>query len=332
MATVSQGIGAAPDLAIRELESELIVATREDAAEGVVALVLQSGDGADLAGWTPGAHIDLVLGEGLARQYSLCGDPATADAWRIGVLRDPASRGGSQFVHDRLREGHTVRVRGPRNHFPLVASPRYLFIAGGIGITPVLPMIDAAAGAGADWRLLYGGRTRSSMAFLDELAAYGERVEVHPQDEDGLLDLESALSVPQPDTLVYCCGPEPLLDAVTTACADWPPGSLHLERFAAKSVAEPATAGLDTFEVVCQRSGVTVTVPQEKTIYESVEEAGVDVLGSCLEGICGTCEAVVLEGKPDHRDSVLSEAERDEAGVMMICVSRSCSVKLVLDI
>jgi ferredoxin-NADP reductase len=326
-----EAVSADRNTALREVETDLVVARRDEAADGVVALTLRGTNGTALPGWTPGAHIDLVLGEGLTRQYSLCGDPA-ADHWRIGVLRDPASRGGSERVHERLHAGESVRVRGPRNHFRLVASPRYVFIAGGIGITPILAMVRAAAAAGADWRLLYGGRSRPSMAFLDELAAHGDRVEICPQDEVGLLDLPSALGTQQPDTLVYCCGPEPLLEAVEAACTAWPSGSLHVERFAARTPATPAAGTLDTFEVVCRRSGVTVTVGDDQTIYDAVEGAGVDVLGSCLEGICGTCEATVLEGTPDHRDSVLSESERGEAGVMMICVSRSCSERLVLDL
>jgi ferredoxin-NADP reductase len=319
-------------LAAREVEADLVVSRRDEVADGVVALTLARADGPGLPDWTPGAHVDLLLADGLTRQYSLCGSATDADTWRIGVLRDSSSRGGSEFVHRELHEGTTVRVRGPRNHFPLASSLRYLFIAGGIGITPVLPMIEFVDAAGTDWNLLYGGRTRRSMAFLDELARYGDRVEVCPQDEQGLLDLAAALSVPRADTLVYCCGPEPLLNAVETACAAWPSGSLRVERFTPKAQPEATAAALDTFDVVCRRSGLTVTVTADKTIYEAVEDAGVDVLGSCLEGICGTCETAVIEGKPDHRDSVLTEDERVEAGVMMICVSRSCSERLVLDI
>ncbi len=182
---------------MREHEAELLVQKAEVVAEDVVALTLVSPAGETLPSWSPGAHIDLVLADDLVRQYSLCSSPGEDGAWRIGVLRTPDSRGGSQRVHDTLTEGATVTVRGPRNHFPLVAASTYLFIAGGIGITPMLPMIAQAEAAGADWRLLYGGRHRASMAFLPELAQYGDRVTVVPQDEAGFLDLDGVLGTPQ---------------------------------------------------------------------------------------------------------------------------------------
>jgi ferredoxin-NADP reductase len=217
-----------------------------------------------------------------------------------------------------------------------VGSPRYLFVAGGIGITPMMPMIAAAEAAGADWRLLYGGRTRSSMAFIEELERHGGRVTVCPRDvQDGAnfrANLSSALSEPGENTLVYCCGPEALLTAVEDACKSWPEGSLHVERFSAKELEPPSPDALATFEVECQRSGLTLTVPPDKSVYEVCEDAGVDVLGSCMEGVCGTCECDVLEGEPDHRDSVLNDAEKARNDVMMICVSRSRSERLVLDL
>lgn len=314
----------------QETELDLQVAGRREVADGIVELTLADPSGAQLPSWTAGAHVDLVLSPSLTRQYSLCGSAAEETSWKVGVLRDPSSRGGSAYVHERLVEGASVRVRGPRNHFPLVASPRYQFIAGGIGITPILAMIEAAEARGADWSLLYGGRSRASMAFLDRLEG-DHRVTVWPQDEKGLLDLASVLGTPQPDTLVYCCGPGPLLDAVEEGCAGWPDGSLHLERFAAKKV-DATEDALDSFEVECSRSGVTVTVPGGTSIFDAVEKAGVDVLGSCMEGICGTCEADVLEGTPDHRDSILSKAERECGKTIMLCVSRSLSKKLVLDV
>ena len=227
---------------VREHEADLVVREVQIAADGVVALTLADPDGAGLPPWTPGAHIDLILNDTTTRQYSLCGNPADPGRWRVGVLRAAESRGGSELVHG-LAEGAKIRIRGPRNHFPLVASPRYLFIAGGIGITPILPMIAEAEAAGADWRLLYGGRERATMAFVDELAPYGDRVTLAPQNEAGPLDLAAVLGTPQPDTLVYCCGPEGLLAAVEELCADWPPGALHLERFAPKPIEAEAECG-----------------------------------------------------------------------------------------
>ncbi|MDT7705745.1 MAG: hypothetical protein QOG20_1352 [Pseudonocardiales bacterium] len=305
--------------ALAEVETTAVVGDRHEAADGVVVLTLRG----DLPPWEPGAHVDLVTPEG-PRQYSLCGDPADEGVWRIGVLREPDGRGGSAFVHDELLPGTTVRVRGPRNHFPLLPSPSYLFIAGGIGITPLLPMIDAA---GADWRLVYGGRTRTSMAFLDALQP-DPRVTVAPQDETGLLDLDALLGEPRADTLVYCCGPEPLLAAVEERCASWPAGSLRVERFAPKPVAGASTS----FEVELTQSGVTLTVPADRSILDVVEEAGVTVLSSCSEGTCGTCETAVLDGEIDHRDSVLTTDEQSEGDCMMICVSRASCARLVLDL
>lgn len=317
-------------LAASELIVPAVVEAKEEVSEGVVALTLRSQHGQSLPEWSPGAHVDLVLDQAATRQYSLCSDPADLTAYRLGILRDPNGRGSSLFVHDHLQVGDTVRVRGPRNNFALEESPAYLFIAGGIGITPILPMIRAAEQAGADWRLVYGGRQRSSMAFLDELATYGDRVLVYPQDETGLLDLNGLLGTPQTDTLIYCCGPEPLLAAVEKASAHWPPRALHLERFTPKPQGEPVRE--EPFDVVLKRTGVTVTVPRDRSILSVVEEAGVGVLSSCAEGTCGTCETAVLAGEPDHLDSVLTAEERKANDCLMICVSRSCSDQLVLDL
>ncbi len=313
-----------------ETEIDLKIAARREVAEGIVELTLAEPSGAPLPAWNAGAHIDLVLNPSLTRQYSLCGSTADESTWTVGVLRDPESRGGSAYVHEKLQEGATVRVRGPRNHFPLVASPRYQFIAGGIGITPILALIEAAEARGADWNLLYLGRSRASMAFLDRFEG-DQRVTVAPRDEGDRFDLTSFLGTPRPGTLVYCCGPSALLDSVEEACVPWPDGSLHLERFAAK-VVEASEDALDSFEVECSRSGVTVTVADDTSIFDACEKAGVDVLGSCMEGICGTCECDVLEGTPDHRDSVLSKSDRDRGDTIMTCVSRSLSKKLVLDL
>ncbi|WP_371564248.1 PDR/VanB family oxidoreductase [Streptomyces canus] len=307
-------------------EAELVVDRRDSAADGVLALTLRHPLGEQLPQWEPGAHIDVVLGPGLERQYSLCGDPADRTSWRIAVLREPVGRGGSAHVHEQLGQGDKVRVRGLRNHFALRPAPRYRFIAGGIGITPILPMLAAAEAEGAEWTLLYGGRTRESMAFTEELSRYGDRVTVAPQDETGLLDLPSVLDGAPEGTLVYCCGPGPLLDAVEERC---PAGLLHVERFTPKE--QPAAENTE-FEVELAQTGTTVTVAPDVSVLDAVRASGVEVLFSCTEGTCGTCETDVLDGTPDHRDSVLTDEEREAGETMMICVSRCRGKKLVLDL
>src|SRR6516225_9808725 len=288
-----------PSATVHEFATELVVRRRSTPAEGVVALDLAHPDSQHLPRWEPGAHIDVMLSDGLTRQYSLCGDSGDLSVWRIGVLLDPNSRGGSRYVHENLNEGAAVRVRGPRNHFPLVDAPRYRFIAGGIGITPIVPMIDSAQQAGSDWTLLYGGRTRASMAFGQDLA---ERY------------------------------PERLLSAVEQHCAPWPAGALHIERFAAKAPTGDDGEVLESFEVVCHRSGVTLEVTSDMSILETLEDASIPIMGSCYEGVCGTCEARVLEGIPVHRDSMLTDAEKATGEVMLICVSGSRTERLVLDL
>jgi ferredoxin-NADP reductase len=302
----------------------------EAVADDVARLVLRHPDGYELPAWAPGAHVDLVLADGLVRQYSLCGDPDDLSTLHVAVLREEAGRGGSQHVHDELGEGDVVHVRGPRNHFPLVQADRYLFIAGGIGITPILPMIAQVEASGADWRLVYGGRTRSSMAFQAELQdRYPGKVVIHPQDEVGLLDLPTLLA-DLGATAVYCCGPEGLLAAVEERCASLPKGTLHVERFAPKDGA--ADGPRESFEVELAQTGTILTVPADRSVLDVVEDSGIQVLSSCQEGTCGTCETTVLSGIPDHRDSVLTDDEQAANDTMMICVSRSCSPRLVLDL
>ncbi len=312
------------------LMSTLRVHRKTVAADGVVALELAAPDGGRLTDWTPGSHLDLVLPGGLTRQYSLCGDRWDPRRYRLGILREPGGRGGSARVHDELAVGDEVGVGGPRNYFPLVPSPEYLFVAGGIGITPLLPMVQQAELLGARWRLLYGGRNRAAMAFLDELGAYGEHVLVRPQDEHGLLDLAGFLGEPRPGVKVYACGPAPLLGAIERVCAAWPPRALRTERFAVDDSAAPARA--TPFEVELARTGVRVTVPVGTSVLDAVAGAGVEVLSSCRQGTCGTCETTVLAGRPEHRDAILEDHERAAADCMFVCVSRSLSDRLVLDL
>jgi ferredoxin-NADP reductase len=307
------------------------VSAKDVVSEGVVSLTLTHPHGKRLPDWAPGAHIDLMLPTGMTRQYSLCGDRWDPYSYRVGILREPAGRGGSAFVHDILDVGDVVGVGGPRNHFPLVPASRYLFVAGGIGITPLIPMVAQADLMGIEWTLVYGGRTRSSMGFLDLLSAYGDRVVIAPQDEVGLLDLPRWLDAAARDeTKVYVCGPEPLLNAVEQRCVGWPLGKLRTERFVARQQSAPARTA--PFDVELSRSGITVSVGPEGTVLDAVQRAGINVLTSCREGTCGTCETTVLSGTPDHRDSILDDVERERADCMFICVSRSCSDRLVLDL
>jgi ferredoxin-NADP reductase len=311
-------------------EVGLVLVGRETLADGVVALTLAAADGGELPSWAPGAHVDLVLPIGLERQYSLCGDPSDRKTWRVGVLLEEQSRGGSEFLHNGLPVGASLRARGPRNNFALARAPEYLFIAGGIGITPLLPMIHAVAARGARWRLAYGGRRRASMGFVPELDRYGDAVMLWPQDQHGLLELDALLGEPRPDLAIYCCGPEPLIAAVEQRCASWPAQALHVERF------RPRAGALDgastPFVVKLDYSEMTVPVRADQSIVDALEAAGVDVVTSCREGTCGTCETPVLEGIPDHRDSLLSAAERAANDTMMICCSRSLTPVLVLDL
>ncbi len=316
-------------VSVHEFETELVVRAVDRVADEIVALTLARVDGEALPDWTAGAHIDLVFDGDLTRQYSLCGSTNDTSTWRVAVLHSRDGRGGSEAVHA-LTVGATVRGRGPRNHFPIVTASRYLFIAGGIGITPLLAMVHAVDAAGAPWELQYTGRSRSTMAFADELTDFGDRVSITATGEVGRLDLGAVLDAQLPQTLIYACGPESMLEEIQERTAQWPAGSLNVERFAA---AAPVDSSRDTsFDVVLQRTGRTVTVAADTTVFDAVRAAGASVLGSCLEGICGTCETDVVEGEIEHRDSVLDEEERASGETMMICVSRCTSERLVLDL
>lgn len=313
-------------------ETSAVVVNITNEANGVVSLDLASSDNAELPEWEPGAHIDLILAPGLERQYSLCGNPHDRQRWRIAVLREPESRGGSKEVHERLRVGDQVRYRGPRNNFALIEEREYLFIAGGIGITPILPMIAQCEAVGSPWRLVYGGRNASSMAFTDTLREYGERVTIWPQDRFGHIDLDALLNEPSQGLAIYCCGPGVLLDAVESRFERWPAqtGTLHVERFRPRA---GALEGRNTaFEVFLDCSDLEIMVSADQSILNAIEAAGVHVPTSCREGTCGTCETVVLDGTPEHRDSFLTQQEKELNEVMMPCCSRSLGSRLVLDL
>ncbi|MFI0230769.1 PDR/VanB family oxidoreductase [Streptomyces sp. NPDC017086] len=299
----------------------LLLTAHETIADGVVQLRLE---GSALPRWEPGAHLDLVLPSGLVRQYSLCGDPADTSSYTVAARLVADGRGGSREVHERLAAGMELEARGPRNRFPLADAPAYVFVAGGIGITPVLPMLRALP-AGAEWRLLYGGRTRASMPYLEEVARLaGDRLTVVAEDEDGRPDLAALFADTAPGTAVYCCGPQGLTAAVEERL---PAGAaLHVERFAPRT----GPGGDTAFALELRRTGRTVPVPAGSTVLAAVRRVLPDTAYSCEQGFCGTCRQRVLEGEVDHRDELLTDTERRDS--MLICVSRAHGGRLVLDL
>lgn len=297
-------------------------------ADDVMRLRLVAPDRSPLPGWEPGAHIDLAFANGVERQYSLCGDPADRSAWQVAVLREPVSRGGSRYIHDTLRPGDKVSASMPRNNFALVPGETTVFVAGGIGITPLLPMIRQMQAEGRAWRLLYLGRARETMAFVEDIPR--ENITVACSGTDGHTDICGWIGPLEASTRIYACGPQRMLDELEERSADWPKGTLRVERFQARSFADLGEG--DAFEVVAQKSGISVSVEPGCSILAMLEEAGVPVPSSCLEGVCGTCETAIIDGEADHRDSILSPDERETNETMMICVSRAHTPRLVLDI
>lgn len=316
----------------------LRVAGREVVAhdQDVIALTLVASDGSPLPQWYPGAHIDLHLDSGRVRQYSLCGDPVVTDSYRIAVRRIPDGGGGSVEVHDSLQVGSRVSTHGPRNAFALTVpgygSPaqRFRFIAGGIGITPILPMLGLAARLGVDWSMVYAGRSRDSLPFLDELARFGDRIEIRTDDVDGLPGADDLLGDCPDGTTVYACGPAPMLTGIRTALAGRDDVELHFERFAAPPVVDGAE-----FSVTVASTGATVSVGADETLLAALGRAGVSAPYSCQQGFCGTCRIRTLpgtEGTVQHRDTLLTDPERD-AGYLLTCVSRAeAGHRLTLDL
>jgi ferredoxin-NADP reductase len=298
-------------------------------APGVISLELTAPDGGTLPAFDPGAHIDLQLPDGTMRQYSLSGDHNDTSHYRLSI-RQVAGGLSSGFVHKKLRPGELLTVSTPRNNFPLVDAPRYIFVAGGIGITPLIPMMREAKAKSRPWTLLYCNRRDEDAPFLAEIRALGGEISMHSSEAGTRLDVARRLGTVQTDTVVYCCGPEKLMTAVEEATSAWPAETVHFEWFTPRSRPEGETSG--SFEVVCQQSCLTLTVPPEKSILQVLSEAGIEVPRSCEQGICGTCETRVVSGEVDHRDSILSASERAANTTMMTCVSRALGSRLVLDI
>lgn len=296
----------------------------------IVELQFASLDGTPLAPWEPGAHIEIVLPSGLVRQYSLCGRHSD-DFYTIAVRREPDSRGGSREIHDDLSVGAEVVIRGPRNHFELVTRKHVVFITGGIGITPLLPMMRRLDEQGQSWELHYGGKSLGALAYLDALELLdGHEINIYLKDETRRIPVPEVLGSIPPDSAVYVCGPGRMIDEVEQECGVRAI-EVHLERFG-PSGAYVASEENSPFSVTLQRSGVTLQVGKDQRLIDAVRTIVPTVPFSCEEGYCGSCETGVISGEPEHRDSILSAEEKSANDCMMICVGRARSDHLVLDL
>lgn len=313
------------DLVVTE---RTVVATDQD----VVSFQLASPDGERLPSWRPGAHLDVLLASGRKRQYSLCGDPADRTSYRIAVRRIPTEGGGlggSVEMHD-LPLGATLRVSRPRNAFPLAVpghgSPaeRLHFVAGGIGITPILPMLRLADALEVDWTMVYVGRRRDTLPFLDELAAYSDRIVVRTDDTDGLPTAADLLAGVDTGTAVYCCGPIPMIDTLRSGLLDRADIEFHFERFSAPPVVDGRA-----FTLELENTGEVFEVPADRSPLDVLAEAYPAIPYSCRQGFCGTCRLTVVDGEADHRDGSLTDDER-AAGCLLPCVSRARGDRLVV--
>jgi tetrachlorobenzoquinone reductase len=312
----------------------LKIAFIRDEAEGILSFDLRPPSEENLPSFTAGAHIDVSLSNGIVRSYSLINPQGERHRYVIAVNRDMASRGGSSFIHETLRVGDTLSVRAPRNNFPLEeGAEKSLLIAGGIGITPLWCMIQRLTELGRSWELFYSARTPKHAAFsavLSEVAPRSGNVHFNFDQVPGgkMLDIAAIVSAADPRIHLYCCGPVQMLKSFEASCGGRPRETVHLEYF---SASEPAAAA-GGFTVILKRSGKSLFIERGQSILEAVLDLDVDVDFSCQEGMCGTCATTVLEGVPDHRDAVLTEAERSSNSKMMICCSGAKTDTLVLDI
>ncbi|MEU3472037.1 PDR/VanB family oxidoreductase [Rhodococcus sp. NPDC006774] len=321
-------VGQPVDRSLTVVVSDRSVEARDD---NVVALTFTRPSGDALPPWRPGAHIDLTLPSGLRRQYSLCGDPADADRYRIAVRRIPDGGGGSVEAHDVLDVGTEIVISEPRNAFafavPGYGSPaRHLhFVAGGIGITPILPMLRLADSLGISWSMVYTGRSTDSLPFVPEVLAFGDKVTVRTDDVDGLPTSAELLTGIRPFAAIYACGPPPMIGTLRTGADALADCEFHFERFSAPTIVDGRA-----FTVELARSGRVVDVPADVSALDAIVAAQPDTTYSCRQGFCRTCIVGVLSGTPDHRDGALTDAER--ADHILICVSRSQGERLVLDL
>lgn len=319
-----------------QLPITLRVARKSHEAEDIVVLELADPSGGDLPAFSAGAHIDVEVAPGLVRQYSLCNNPTERDRYVIGVLKDPATRGGSAAVHE-LVEGQEVRISEPRNHFELEhGAQRTVLFAGGIGVTPILCMAERLAAIGADFEMHYGARSRARMAFYDRIKAssFADKAHLHFDDGDEAqkLDIDAALGAAGPGTHIYVCGPGGFIDFVlkSAAAKGFPDAQVHREYFTVDTEAMFAEGG--AFQVKLASSGKVFDIPPDQTVMDVLRDNGVDVPASCEQGVCGTCLVRVIEGVPEHRDYYLTNEERDRNDQFLPCCSRSKTPVLVLDL
>ncbi|HEX2545944.1 MAG TPA: PDR/VanB family oxidoreductase [Ramlibacter sp.] len=316
-------------------QMEVKVLRKKQEALDIASFELVKPDGSALPGFGAGSHIDVQVPGGITRQYSLCNDAAEQHRYRIAVLRDPGSRGGSTAMHDAVQEGDTLLISEPRNHFPLVHAQRTLLLAGGIGVTPLLCMAQRLQAIGGDFTLHYCTRSAERTAFRDEIAAspYASRVQFHFDDGDAAqkLQLEQEIAQPTPGTHIYVCGPTGFIDWVvkTADRLGWPKDQVHLEYFGA---APQDTSGDGSFQVKLASSGATYDVPADQTVVQALAAHGVEILVSCEQGVCGTCITRVLQGECDHRDLYFTDEEKAKHDQFTPCCSRAKSPVLVLDL
>lgn len=305
-------------------------------AQDICSLELVPVDASALPAFTAGAHVELQLPGGLVRPYSLCNDPAETHRYQLGVLRDPASRGGSAAVHQQLQEGQTLHISAPRNHFALAPEARHsLLLAGGIGITPLLAMAEQLTRDGADFELHYAARSAARMAFRERLAAshFAHRVHLHLDEGDDAqkLKLPALLAAPAADLHLYVCGPQGFMDAVlnTARAQGWAEPQLHHEYFGATLASSVAD---QPFEVQLASTGQSITVAAGQSAVRALADAGIVVQTACEQGVCGTCLTRVLEGVPEHHDLYLTPEEQAANDQFLPCCSRAKTARLVLDL
>lgn len=312
---------------------DVVIKSRKEQGAGIAVIELVAKDGKPLPDFSAGAHIDVHVGDDLIRQYSLCNDPVSSDVYRIGVLNDPKSRGGSIKIHTDFIEQQTVTISAPRNHFPLDENAKKSILAGGgIGITPMMAMAYGLLRDGKEFELHYCTRTKGAGAFEQELVtAFGERVVFHYDDQakSQLFSPEATFSPVEAGTHIYVCGPTGFMDWVIDSAKKmgYPSNQVHFEYFSA----DVDTSG-DSFEVYCEQSDITVTVGTDDTIARALKKAGIKVNMSCEEGVCGTCITDVLEGEPDHRDHFLTDEEKADNDQIALCCSRAKCSRLVIDL